>query len=112
MSTRRQPRATTVRRELYVGGRWIAPAGAEAITVVDPTTAQPLGSVPAGAAADVEVAVAAATQAFPGWADTAAQDRGRFLSEMADMLGRRSAELAELIALEVGMPEAQCLHEQ
>jgi acyl-CoA reductase-like NAD-dependent aldehyde dehydrogenase len=112
MSTRRQPQASTTRDQLYVGGRWVPSASPEAITVVDPTTAQPLGSVPAGTAADVDVAVAAATEAFPTWADTTAQDRGLFLSAMADALKRRSAELAELIALEVGMPEAQCLDEQ
>ena len=35
-----------------------------------------------------------------------------YLTAIADHLERRSAELAELIALEVGMPEDQCAEEQ
>ena len=112
MSSRRQARVTTTRREIYVDGRWVASTGTGTITIVDPTTARPLGSVPAGSAADVDAAVTAATDAFPAWADVPAAERGRWLSEIADALERRSAELAELIALEVGMPEAQCLEEQ
>ena len=112
MDTRRQARTETTRETIYVDGRWIASTGIETIAVIDPTTAQAMGSVPAGSAADVDAAVAAATRAFPGWSEVSASERGRYLVAIADGLERRSGELAELIALEVGMPEDQCAEEQ
>ncbi len=112
MAIRRRARATTGRDRLYVDGSWVAPAGVGTIVVVDPTTTRPMGSVPRGAAADVDRAVAAARRAFEGWSRVPPIERGRFLTAVADGLERRSAELAELIALEVGMPEDQCLEDQ
>jgi acyl-CoA reductase-like NAD-dependent aldehyde dehydrogenase len=112
VDTRRRARTATYREEIYVGGRWIASTGRDAIAVIDPTTAHPMGAVPAGTAQDVSAAVAAAAAAFPEWSAVSATERGRYLSGIADSLERRSAELAELIALEVGMPEDQCVEDQ
>jgi acyl-CoA reductase-like NAD-dependent aldehyde dehydrogenase len=112
MATRRQPRVETVRADLFVGGRWVPSTGTGTIAVIDPTTALALGSVPAGSAADVDAAVGAAKAALPVWSGVPAAERGRLLSAIADALDRRSPELAELIALEVGMPEDQCLEDQ
>ena len=112
MAARRRARAETVRDEVYLGGRWIPSTGTDTIPVIDPTTALPMGSVPAGSWADVEAAVAAAEAAFAAWPAVQAADRGGYLDAIADALERRAAELAELIALEVGMPEDQCLEDQ
>ncbi|HET8662693.1 MAG TPA: aldehyde dehydrogenase family protein [Nocardioides sp.] len=111
-AARRTARGQTRRDHVFVGGRWVASTGAGTIPVVDPTTAQPLGHVPAGSAADVHRAVAAARAAFPAWSEVTAGERSRLLSAVADALERRAAEVAELVALEVGMPEDQCLEEQ
>ena len=54
-----------VRKELYIGGRWTAPQSSGDIAVVDSRTEEPMGSVPRGAAAEVEKAVTAARTAFP-----------------------------------------------
>ena len=112
MTARRRARAQTVRGELYVGGRWVPSAVPDTIPVVDPTTARPMGSVPAGSPADVGAAVAAAKAAFGAWSALSAGERGGYLDAIADALERRAAEIAELIALAVGMPEDQCLDEQ
>ncbi len=110
--TRRRPRAHTVRDELYVDGRWSRPAGPGLHPVIDPTTARQLGTVPAGSAEDVEVAVAAAGRAFESWSEVLPAERAGYLSAIADGLERRTDELAELVALEVGMPESQARDEQ
>ena len=39
---------------LFVGGTWVAPAGSDTLTVVNPTTEEPLATVPAGAPTGVE----------------------------------------------------------
>ena len=109
---RRRARARTVRDELYIDGRWARPAGTDHFPVIDPTTARQLGSVPAGTAEDVQVAVAAAGRAFESWSAVPAAERSDYLSAIADGIERRTDELAELVALEVGMPERQGRDEQ
>jgi aldehyde dehydrogenase (NAD+) len=66
-----------VRKELYIGGRWTAPQSSGDIAVVDSRTEEPMGSVPRGAAAEVEKAVTAARTAFPAWAASSVADGWR-----------------------------------
>jgi aldehyde dehydrogenase (NAD+) len=108
MTTRYTGPTRTDRDAIYIAGSWVPSAGRGTIAVVDPTTAEPIGSIPDGTAADVLAAVAAARSAFETWASTAPPERGRYLDLIADGLEDRSEELAELIAHEVGMPKAQC----
>ena len=96
--------ATSVRDKLYIGGKWVSPAGAGKIEVVNPTTEEPLGSVPEGSAQDVERAVEAAREVFPSWSQTSVQRRAESLQAIADGIGERMDEIAALIAHEVGMP--------
>lgn len=95
----------------FIGGAWVPPAtDAGRIEVVDPSTEQVCGSIPAGSAADVDVAVAAARGAFdgtngsPAWPDLPLAERLGYLAGIADALEARVDELAELIATELGMP--------
>ncbi|HEX3898767.1 MAG TPA: aldehyde dehydrogenase family protein, partial [Mycobacteriales bacterium] len=66
---------TTTRDTFYIDGQWVAPTGNEFIEVENPATEEIIGKVPAGAAADVDRAVAAARAAFDGWAATAPEER-------------------------------------
>ena len=89
---------------LFVGGAWVAPAGSDTLTVVNPTTEEPLATVPAGTPADVDRAVTADRAAFPAWAATPVAERAELLDALADGLAARVPELAQLIAREVGSP--------
>ena len=79
------------RRELYVGGRWAAPAGTDVLDVVSPSTEEVVGQVPVAVDADIDDAVTAARAAF---------DEGPWprmtVDERADVLAprRRAAEEA------------------
>jgi acyl-CoA reductase-like NAD-dependent aldehyde dehydrogenase len=95
---------TGTRDKLYIGGEWVAPAGAGTIEVVNPTTEEPLGSVPEGSAQDVDRAVQAAREAFSDWSQTPVARRAQALQAIADGIGERMDEIAALIAQEVGMP--------
>ena len=46
-----------VRDRLYIAGVWVVPSRPDTISVVDPTTEEVIGSVPAGTAEDVAAAV-------------------------------------------------------
>ncbi len=95
-----------VRKELYIDGRWTAPRSSGDIAVIDSRTEEVMGSVPRGAAPEVEHAVAAARSAFPVWAATPVADRVAVLRAIADGLEAREDQLAELMSREVGTPIA------
>jgi aldehyde dehydrogenase (NAD+) len=95
---------TLTRDKLHIGGAWVAPATAATIPVENPATEEILGSVPAGTAADVDAAVAAARAAFDGWAATPMAERGAALDRLHTALAERAGEIARTVGLELGTP--------
>jgi acyl-CoA reductase-like NAD-dependent aldehyde dehydrogenase len=94
--------AALSKRHMLIGGEWVDSASGEVLEVEDPAHRRPIGEVPRGRAADVERAVKAAADAFPGWSRMVPRDRGRLLARIADALEARVEELARTIALETG----------
>jgi aldehyde dehydrogenase (NAD+) len=95
-----------VRKELYVGGRWVQPGGEGEIDVIDSRTEDVMGRVPRGGEADVRRAVAAARSAYLVWSQTSMAERTAALRALADGLETRTEQLAELMSREVGTPIA------
>ncbi len=95
---------TPVHDRLYIGGQWVQAIGDQTIDVVNPYTEAVIASIPAGTAADVDRAVAAARAAFPGWAATPVDRRADLLDAVAERLSERGDELAAIITSEVGTP--------
>ncbi|HEX5762090.1 MAG TPA: aldehyde dehydrogenase family protein [Solirubrobacterales bacterium] len=93
-----------VRDRIFVGGKWVEPESAERIEVINPTTEESIGSIPACAPADADRAVHAARAAFETWSQTPREDRAGYLEAIAAGLGERSDEIAATIAQELGMP--------
>jgi len=87
---------------MLIGGQWRPAVSGRTIVVENPGRREPLGEVPRGEAADVDMAVAAAAAAFPGWSRVAARDRGRPLLAIGEAIEARQEELARLIASETG----------
>ena len=90
----------------YINGDFAAASGTASIDVIDPSIDTTIGRVPAGTAADVDRAVRAARDAFDTgpWPDSTAQDRGRVLFKLAQIVRERADELAELEARNTGKP--------
>ncbi|MCK4177583.1 aldehyde dehydrogenase family protein [Aciditerrimonas ferrireducens] len=88
---------------IYVGGQWVPSQGTGRIPVVEAATEEVIGTVPEGTPGDVEAAVAAAAEAFPGWASTPPEERAAACTRIAKGLEARKDELATLISREVGM---------
>jgi aldehyde dehydrogenase (NAD+) len=93
-----------VRDKLFIGGQWVEPAGGDSIEVINPTTEEPMGSIPEGSPEDVDRAVAAAREAFETWSQTPREHRAELLGAIAAALGERADEIAATVAAEVGMP--------
>jgi succinate-semialdehyde dehydrogenase/glutarate-semialdehyde dehydrogenase len=92
---------------MLIGGEWRQAASSEEIEVVNPATEEVVGSVPSAAAADVELAVATARRAFPGWAATDVEQRAHVLAKAAALIEERAADLAALLTSEQGKPIAE-----
>ncbi len=90
--------------QIYIDGAWVASDGEGAIDVVNAGTEQVMGSIPNGSPSDVSRAVAAAKTAFETWSQTPVEERQKYLVRLNEALQARSAEIAEVIAGEVGMP--------
>jgi aldehyde dehydrogenase (NAD+) len=96
--------AVHVRDKIYIGGKWVQSTGTGVLEVINSTTEQVMGSVPEGTVEDVDKAVAAARSAFESWSQTSVEERADWMQRIAEALGARMDEIAELIAQEVGMP--------
>jgi aldehyde dehydrogenase (NAD+) len=93
-----------VRDKFYIGGQWVAPSSRETIEVHNAGTGEVMGRVPAGAAKDIDAAVAAARAGFESWSQAPAEKRAEYLEKISAALKARADELARTIAQEVGMP--------
>lgn len=91
---------------IYINRSWITSGGSGYIDVVNPSTEDIIARVPAGVAADVDAAVAAAKAALPGWSMTSPAERGAWLQRVHDALAERAEQIAALVSSEVGMPLA------
>ncbi|MEU6702697.1 aldehyde dehydrogenase family protein [Streptomyces wuyuanensis] len=89
---------------MYIGGTWRPAAGTDTIAVVNPADEQVIAHVPAGSPEDVDAAVRAARDAFPGWAATAPADRAARIAALRDELTARADEIAATVTAELGAP--------
>ncbi len=91
---------------LYIDGAFVPSGGSATLDVIDPSTTETIGQTPDATADDVNRAVAAARRAFDEgpWHDATAQDRGRVLFRLAEIVRRRADELAELESRNTGKP--------
>ncbi|MPZ25855.1 MAG: aldehyde dehydrogenase family protein [Micromonosporaceae bacterium] len=91
-----------VRDRTFVGGQWREPAGDSWLPVHDCSTEVEIGTVRSSTAADVDLAVRAAQDAFAGWRAATPEARGEALLRLHRELTGRADELAAVIAAEVG----------
>ncbi len=89
---------------LFVGGRFIDSVTGKTISVVDPTSGLEVGRVPAGDAADIDVAVRAARLAFDEgpWPKMRPSERERIMLRLADLLETHATEFAEIESVNSG----------
>ena len=90
--------------QLFIDGAWVPSTGSDTIEVINSSTEEVMGSIPAGTPEDVGRAVAAARAAFEPWAATDPEIRGKYLQQLSTGLNERTDEIARTIAGEVGMP--------
>lgn len=95
-----------VRDQFYINGGWVSPGAEGVLEVVNASTEQVMGTVPAGCEADADRAVEAAAAAFDSWGMSRPAERQGYLKKLHAALSDRLDELGEVMSDEVGMPRA------
>ncbi len=92
--------------QLYIGGKWVAPATSDTIEVISPATEDVIATVAAATEADIDRAVLAARTAFDDgpWPKTDPAERIAAILKLADLYGARRKEMAQVITSEMGAP--------
>lgn len=98
-----QPGSTTA-TSLYIDGQWRAAREGKVREILDPADNSVLTVVSEGTRADAEDAIAAARRAFDAgdWRSTPADERGRILDRIADLLQRDRHEIAVMESFDTG----------
>ena len=78
----------------WIGGERVS--SADTFDDLSPIDGTVLGQVARGQAAEVDAAVTAAREAFPGWAKLGPRGRGEILGRVADLVEARLEEFAQL----------------
>jgi aldehyde dehydrogenase (NAD+) len=97
--------ALTSGGRMLIGGDWRDAQSGKRFRTLNPATGDTLLEVAEGDAADVDLAVQAARQAFHGaWSKMSASERGRLIWRLGDLIHEKAAELAQLETLDTGKP--------
>ena len=97
-----KPQRTTYKN--YINNGWAA--SRKTREIVNPFNGEPIAIVAEASKKDTDDAIAAAREAFDRgpWRESTAQQRGRILFAMADLVRKNAAMLAELETLNCGKP--------
>src|SRR3954453_4356527 len=88
---------------MLIGGEQVTGAGAP-LSVQNPFTEDEVAPVPLPSEEQLDAAVAAAHEAFRGWAEMPAVERAEILHEVAARMRAKTDELGELMTREGGKP--------
>ncbi|MDB5974987.1 MAG: aldehyde dehydrogenase family protein [Nevskia sp.] len=88
--------------QYFAGGEWRPAEGNKLFDVYRPYDRGLFARVAAGGRAEATVAVKAAAAAFPAWAETTPVERAKLFFKAAEIVKRRRAEIAQILALETG----------
>ncbi|GAA4340796.1 aldehyde dehydrogenase family protein [Variovorax defluvii] len=94
------------KKQLLIGGQWVAAASGKTFETINPATEEVLTQVAEADTQDVDAAVAAARRAFegPSWSGISPHERGRYLTKIADAIEAHAEELAAIESLDIGAP--------
>jgi aldehyde dehydrogenase (NAD+) len=93
------------RYELFINGKFVAPAGGKYFDTINPATEKKIASVAEAGATDVDKAVKAARQAYDKtWSKMPAAERGKYLYRIARILQEKARELAVIESMDGGKP--------
>jgi acyl-CoA reductase-like NAD-dependent aldehyde dehydrogenase len=86
----------------YINGQWLPSSDQATFDVRSPYDDSLYAHAAAGTATEADLAVTAAEDAFPAWADLAPERKQELFLRAAEIIGRRRDDLAQILAKETG----------
>ena len=100
----RRAQAQTQDWKMMIGGEWVASRSGKRMASVNPAYDEVIAHVPAGDAADVELAVQAGQSAFPAWSRLHVDERASHCRQFARALRGAARDFGMLDAIDSGNP--------
>lgn len=93
-------------KQLFINGKFVNSVRNQTFDLINPNDQSILTSVQRGTPEDIDIAVAAAREAFDNgpWSRMDPTDRARVLFRFADLVEKNASELATIEAINVGKP--------
>jgi betaine-aldehyde dehydrogenase len=88
----------------FINGKSVDSSSGETTTLINPATGQPFATAPISNAADVDLAMKAASDAFIDWRDSTPSERQRALLKIADAIEARADEFVATESENCGKP--------
>src|SRR5499427_3800122 len=92
---------------LFIDGAWKPAVAGKTLSVLNPATGEPIGTVAHAEKADLDLALAAAQKGFETWRKVSAHERYRLMRKAADILRSRAGDIATMMTMEQGKPLAE-----
>ena len=96
----------------FINGKSVDGASGETTTLINPSTGEAFATAPKSNAADIDKAMKAASDAFPGWRDSTPSERQRALLKIADAIEARADEFVNLESENCGKPKSLTASEE
>ncbi|MFT6247083.1 MAG: aldehyde dehydrogenase (NAD+) [Cognaticolwellia sp.] len=91
-------------RQFYINGQWVNPLTAKDFAVINPATEQEIAIISLGSSQDVDLAVAAAKNAFATFGFSSVEERISLLESLLKQYMDNYDAMAHAISLEMGAP--------
>ncbi|HPY71770.1 MAG: NAD-dependent succinate-semialdehyde dehydrogenase [Methanothrix sp.] len=92
------------RFKMLIDGEAVDSAFGRGAHIINPATGETIAEVALGSPSEAELALEAASRAFPGWARADPRVRGALLRRGADIVRENIEEIARLLTMEQGKP--------
>jgi aldehyde dehydrogenase (NAD+) len=91
--------------DLYINGKWTAPAEGKYFKTINPSNEKVLGEVASASGRDVDKAVKAARDAYDNvWSKLPAKERAKYIYRIARVVQERARELSVIESMDGGKP--------
>lgn len=86
----------------WINGKSVT--SAEYFDDLNPTNQEVIAEVASGGKKEIDLAVAAAKEAFPKWANTPQKERARLMRKLGELIDKEVPRIAETETLDTGLP--------
>lgn len=92
---------------LFIDGIWRDSSSSSTLTVINPATAEAIGTVSRAERSDLDLALDAARRGFVAWRRIAAFERSKIMRNAAELIRSRVDTIARTLTMEQGKPLAE-----